>query len=89
MTRLEPVFDRAREVADLFRLGRDVEAVGGMVELFEPIQLWVDSAPVSVQQDWARLLGLMLACQEMQNWLGLADYLEYEMLDWLQVGLDG
>lgn len=89
MKRLEPVFDRAREVADLFRLGRDVEAVGGMVELFEPIQLRVDSAPVSVQQEWAQLLGLMLACQETQNWLGLADYLEYEMLDWLQVGLDG
>ncbi|MEN5089648.1 hypothetical protein ABE458_03070 [Pseudomonas protegens] len=84
MKRLEPVFDRAREVADLFRLGRDVEAVGGMVELFEPIQLRVDSASVSVQQDWAQLLGLMLACQEMQNWLSLADYLEYELVDWLQ-----
>ena len=44
MNQLEPVFSRAREVADLFRLGRDVEAVGVMVELFDPIQSLVDGA---------------------------------------------
>lgn len=89
MNQLEPVFSRVREVADLFRLGRDVEAVGVMVELFDPIQSLVDGAALPVQQDWAKLLTLMLACQEGQNWLGLADYLECELLDWLQVEFGG
>ncbi|MCE4055255.1 hypothetical protein [Pseudomonas sp. Au-Pse12] len=89
MNQLEPVFARAREIADLFRLGRDVEAVGGMVELFEPVQSLVDAAQVSLQQDWAQLLTLMLACQEGQDWLGLADYLEYELLEWLLAEFGG
>ncbi|NBF01455.1 hypothetical protein GV819_04040 [Pseudomonas sp. Fl5BN2] len=85
MSRHEPLFDNARDVADLFRLGRDVEAAVAMIELFDPVQGLVDGAPSSAQQDWAALLGLMLKCQEAQDWLGLADYLEYELVDWLQV----
>lgn len=81
MSSLEPVLARAGEVALLFRLGRDVEAAVGMVEVFEPIQSLVDAAAQPVQQGWAQLLGLMLVCQEAQNWLGLADYLEYELVD--------
>ncbi|MFK3791306.1 hypothetical protein ACI2KO_13710 [Pseudomonas piscis] len=86
MNRLEPLLGRARSVAELFRLGRDVEAAGEMVELFEPVQMLVDTAAASVQQDWVHLLGLLLACQEAQDWLGLADYLEYELVEWLQAG---
>lgn len=86
MKPLEPLLARARAVARLFRLGCDVEAAGVMVDLFESVQAGVDTAPGAFQQDWARLLGAMLACQEAQNWLGLADYLEYELVDWLQEG---
>ncbi|MCU7645160.1 hypothetical protein [Pseudomonas piscis] len=89
MNRLEPLLGRARSVAELFRLGRDVEAVGEMVELFESVQMLVDAAAASVQQDWVHLLGLLLACQEAQDWLGLADYLEYELVEWLQAGFAG
>ncbi|MGE8411751.1 MAG: hypothetical protein ACN6QY_05225 [Pseudomonas sp.] len=89
MNRLEPLLANARDVAGLFRLGRDVEAAGVMIELFEPVQRLVDVAPVPVHQDWARLLGLMLACQEAQDWLGLADYLEYEMVEWLREAFAG
>lgn len=60
-----------------------------MIDLFESVQARVDTAPGAFQQDWARLLGgggAMLACQGAQDWLGLADYLEYELVDWLQEG---
>ncbi|KAF0863592.1 hypothetical protein [Pseudomonas sp. LD120] len=85
MSRLESLIARAREVADLFRLGRDVEAAVNMIELFGPVQGLVDAAPLAVQQDWAGLLSLMLKCQEAQDWLGLADYLEYELVEWLSM----
>ncbi|MCO7609043.1 hypothetical protein NJH83_02255 [Pseudomonas chlororaphis] len=85
MSRLESLIARAREVADLFRLGRDVEAAVNMIELFDPVQGLVDVAPLAVQQDWAGLLTLMLKCQEAQDWLGLADYLEYELVEWLSM----
>ncbi|WP_409283804.1 hypothetical protein [Pseudomonas protegens] len=85
MSRLESFIARAREVADLFRLGRDVEAAVNMIELFDPVQGQVDVAPLALQQDWAGLLSLMLKCQEAQDWLGLADYLEYELVEWLSM----
>ncbi|MGC5700258.1 hypothetical protein J4P02_08630 [Pseudomonas sp. NFXW11] len=84
MNSLEPVFVQARETAGLFRLGRDVEAALAMIELFDPVQSRVDGAGAAIQQQWADLLGAMLGCQEAQDWLGLADYLEYELLEWLQ-----
>ncbi|MBC2658434.1 hypothetical protein H7A76_23590 [Pseudomonas sp. MSSRFD41] len=89
MSRLEPLLSRARNVAELFRLGRDVEAAMEMVELFESVQVLVDTAVASMQQEWAHLLGLLLACQEAQDWLGLADYLEYELVEWLQASFAG
>ncbi len=60
-----------------------------MVELFESVQVLVDTAVASMQQEWAHLLGLLLACQEAQDWLGLADYLEYELVEWLQASFAG
>lgn len=85
MSRLESLIARAREVADLFRLGREVEAAVNMIELFDPVQGLVDVASLAVQQEWSGLLSLMLKCQEAQDWLGLADYLEYELVEWLSM----
>ncbi|WP_455925006.1 hypothetical protein [Pseudomonas putida] len=67
--------------AHLFRLGRDVEAALAMVELFGALMPLFDRTPAPLQQQWATVLGEMLTCQEGQNWLALADYLEYELLE--------
>jgi hypothetical protein len=39
------------------------------------------SAPATVQQDWALILTQMLDCQERQDWLGLADWMEFELIE--------
>lgn len=78
-----------RECAGLFRLGRDVEAALGMVELFEQAQALFSQTPKAIQQQWAQLLMAMFAAQEAMDWLGLADWMEYELVDLLEAGASG
>jgi len=84
MTTIEQCVDECRQCAGLFRLGRDVEAALDMVEVFEGAQQLLMSAPATVQQDWALVLTQMLDCQERQDWLGLADWMEHELIEVLQ-----
>ncbi|MHC8335109.1 hypothetical protein [Pseudomonas sp. LB3P25] len=73
-----------RQCAGLFRLGRDVEAALTMVDVFEKSQNLFSQTPPAIQQQWAHLLMSMFAAQEAQNWLGLADSMEYELIDLLE-----
>ena len=84
MTAMEQCIGECRQCAGLFRLGRDVEAALIMVEVFEGAQQLLLSAPADVQQRWAQVLTQMLDCQERQDWLGLADSMEYELIELLQ-----
>lgn len=83
MSALESFVIDARHCAALFRLGRDVEAGLAMIEWVDAVQPSFDQASSSAQQQWMHLLGSMLECQESQNWLALADFLEYELVQLL------
>lgn len=74
----------AEQCASLFRLGRDVEGAVAMVELFGQCMSTFDGAQAPVQQQWAQTLMTMLDCQERQDWLSLADYLDYEVVELLK-----
>jgi hypothetical protein len=76
--------DQCRQCAALFRLGRDVEAALGMVDVFENAQQCLTSVSEQTQQQWAQVLVQMFDCQERQDWLALADYMEYELIDLLE-----
>ncbi|MCI9876708.1 MULTISPECIES: hypothetical protein [Pseudomonas] len=84
MSTLSQCQDQCRQCAALFRLGRDVEAALTMVDVFEQAQQCLASASVDIQQAWAQVLTQMLDCQERQDWLGLADYMEYELVELLE-----
>ncbi|RON79875.1 hypothetical protein [Pseudomonas fluorescens] len=84
MTAMEQCIGECRQCAQLFRLGRDVEAGLSMVDVFEGAQQLLLSAPADVQLLWAQVLTQMLECQERQDWLGLADSMEYELVDLLE-----
>ena len=71
---------RAQQCAAKFRLGHDVEAGLIMIDLAGELQPCFDRASLEARQQWLHVLGLMLQCQEVQNWLALADYLEYELV---------
>jgi hypothetical protein len=87
MSGLESFVVDSEQCATLFRLGRDVEAGLAMIELIVAVQPSFDLTPQVVQQQWVLLLGQMLECQEAQNWLALADYLEYELVQFLRDSL--
>ncbi|CEL28180.1 MULTISPECIES: hypothetical protein [Pseudomonas] len=72
-----------RQCAGLFRLGRDVEAALTMVDVFDEAQRFFSLAHEEAQQSWAQVLTHILDCQERQDWLGLADFIEYELIELL------
>ncbi|UQS14314.1 hypothetical protein [Pseudomonas sp. HS6] len=84
MNELQGCVDECLRCAGLFRLGRDVEAALEMVDVFEGAQQLLASASPDVQQSWAQALTQMLDCQERQDWLGLADFMEYELIQLLE-----
>lgn len=87
MTSAAQLTQVARDCAGLFRLGRNVEAALDMVELFTGLMPLFAQGPDALKQQWLRLLQAMLDRQEAQDWLGLADYLEYELVELLADGL--
>lgn len=84
MTAIDKCMDECRQCAGLFRLGRDVEAALVRVDVFEGAQQALMSASTDTQQSWATVLAQILECQERQDWLGLADFMEYELIELLQ-----
>lgn len=84
MSEVEGLITRLQQCADGFRLGHDVEAAMTMVQLIGAAQAVIDSAAPEQRQDWEVLLGLMFECQQGQNWLALADYLQYECVELLR-----
>lgn len=84
MTTLEQCITLCTECAGLFRLGRSVEAGLDMVDVFEGAGSHLGRRSPDQQQQWVQLLTMMLACQQAQDWLGLADYMEYELVQLLR-----
>ncbi|WKE66727.1 hypothetical protein PVT67_05655 [Gallaecimonas kandeliae] len=68
--------------ARLFRLGMNTEAALEMVTLLEEI-IGLVSKSGQPQPQLVQVFGEMLRCQERQDWLGLADYLEFELQELL------
>jgi hypothetical protein len=84
MNAIDGLIARLQQCAEGFRLGHDVEMAMTMVQLMGAIQPLIDTAQPEQRQDWETLLGLMFECQQGQNWLALADYLQYECVEVLR-----
>ncbi|WP_310598456.1 hypothetical protein [Aeromonas aquatica] len=66
-----------------FRLGLSTEAALELPTLMKRLlPLWPTLTPTT-QQQLPRIMSAMLACQEQGDWLGLADWLEYELVQLL------
>ena len=67
--------------ASQLRLGRSLEVmeslVAFLIELLSQFDLEQESATKSV----GTIFSSILACQEREDWLGLADYIEYDLLE--------
>ncbi|EKE75436.1 hypothetical protein [Gallaecimonas xiamenensis] len=83
MATMDTYRQQAIALAHRFRLGLNTEAALDMVELLGALA--GDFAPAEPQQQQTlnAIMTLILQCQERQDWLGLADYLEYELVQLL------
>lgn len=71
--------NEANDLALKIRLGHNVEAGLMLVTYLEQLVTVYPKFPVEQQRQFQSILSAMLACQERQDWIGLADYLEYEL----------
>ena len=67
------------DLALKIRLGHNVEAGLMLVTYLEQLVAVYSQFPAEQQRQFQSILSAMLACQERQDWIGLADYLEYEL----------
>ena len=67
---------KAVEIANLFRLGKNIEAGLLLADYFVEL---VNLKGVNAQ-DLSNVISSILNCQEHKDWLGLADYLEFELV---------
>ncbi len=75
---------QAKQLALQFRLGKNTQAALDMAMMVSQlISLFPTAEPTNVKQ-LQQILGQCLACQQRQDWLAIADYLEYELQDFLQ-----
>lgn len=80
MTSQTQIIDAAVHCAHLFRLGRDIEAALDMVDIIDTIVPLFAARPAEGQAHLARIMTAILHSQERQDWLGVADALEYELV---------
>lgn len=76
--------DDAKSLALQFRLGMSVPAAIAMVEFVQRLANQARYFPSPYATEFGDLVGKMLACQKSHDWLGLADYLDTELIDWLR-----
>lgn len=76
-----PVITDALHCAHLFRLGRDIEAALKMVDLIDITMSLFASRPKEDQAQLAHVMSEILQCQERQDWIGVADWLEVEFVE--------
>lgn len=84
MTRASQWCAEAKEVARAFRLGASMQAGKPMVELISKVAQEVGNAPSPLKDELSRILDALLASHKRSDWLGVADYLEFELVDWLR-----
>lgn len=68
---------RITALANQFRLGLSLDAALELPPLMKSLLPILSSA---AQHQLPQIMSAILACQEREDWLGLADWLEYELI---------
>jgi hypothetical protein len=76
--------EEAGRIACLFRIGQEVVAQQDAVVLAERLMGFASVERVAQMPAWVEWIGWVMSCQQSQDWLGLADYLDYELVDLLE-----
>lgn len=80
MTDIQFFIVAANQTASKLRLGKNVEASLELVDLLDDVVSQLIGSAPELQQQIKYVISQILQCQERQDWLGLADYLQYELV---------
>lgn len=67
-------------LATQFRLGLSLDAALTLPPLMKSLLPVLPMLSPASQRQLPQIMSAILACQEREDWLGLADWLEYELL---------
>ena len=80
---IDEIVEKLKNFADFFRLGRPLEVTDDLINLLEEVMAQNANKTSNNLQVIEEIISLILCCQKAEDWLGLADYLEYELSDFL------
>ncbi len=78
------LYQQSLDTARQFRLCHDIEGGLALVVLLESVAARLGEFTGTQQVELARLIKAILACQQRQDWLGIADYLDVELIQLLE-----
>jgi hypothetical protein len=84
MTTLSEWHAEAKSIAAAFRLGACMQAGDPMAVFIRQVAQAYAGVPSASREELSRILEALLACHKSNDWLGVADYLEFELIDWLR-----
>lgn len=67
------------QLAQQFRLGMSLDAAMALPSVMKSLLPLLPSLSPTAQRQLPQIMSAILACQEREDWLGLADWLEYEL----------
>ncbi len=80
---IDVIVKKLKNFAALLRLGRPLEVTNDLINLLEEIMTEAGVRTSNNLHFIEEIFSSILCCQEAEDWLGLADYLEYELSDFL------
>ena len=78
------IIQRLQTYSNFYRLGRPLEVGEEMVNFLTEILPFLFFLNNNNSASIEELFSGILACQEAEDWLGLADYLEYDLPSFLE-----
>lgn len=76
---------QATELALQFRAGSHIQAALDLSAMVAQLVQTFSTQPAHYATELQNILQAVLNCQAQRDWLGLADYLEYELQDLLHL----
>lgn len=83
MLNTSSIREQCIDIASSLRLGKNIEISEQIVALSHQFSSVAASLTPQQLSSLQAILGQTLACQERQDWLAMADYLEYELIEYL------
>ncbi|QFU23525.1 hypothetical protein FM038_016000 [Shewanella eurypsychrophilus] len=81
MTKVDKIKNDLHKAADHFILGEESEALTLLAEISEQFISVFDTLSPELQTELNQIIEATITTQSRQDWLGVADYLKFELIE--------